>query len=366
MKRFLAFTKKEMLHILRDRRTMLILLAVPVLQILLFGFALSTEVKDSRIAILDPAPDIATRRAIQALDASEYFDAAMIAHSPREIDRAFRRGEIGMAVVFPSGFRESLERDGRARVQLIADATDPNTANLRVQYATAILSSNAAKSAPGSAWNVETRTRLLYNPRMKAAYNFVPGVLGMILLLVCAMMTSISIVREREVGTMEVVLVSPMPPLLVILAKLVPYFLLSCANLASVLLLSVFALGVPIAGSLAALLVLSLVYIALGLALGLLISNLVATQVAAMLVSGMAFMMPVLLLSGMVFPVESMPAILRWISMVVPARWYIAATKAVMIKGLGFAGIARELSILLAMFVGLLAASLAKFRTRLD
>lgn len=366
MNRFLAFTKKETLHILRDTRTMLILLVVPVLQIILFGFAISTEVKNTRIAVLDPSPDVATRRVVEALDASEYFDAAYMVGSPREIDRAFRRGEIGMAVVFPSDFRESLQRDGRARVQLVADATDPNTANLRVQYATAIVTSTMAPRLKGEGWNVETRTRLLYNPRMRAAYNFVPGVLGMIILMVCAMMTSISIVREREVGTMEVVLVSPVPPLLVILGKLAPYFVLSCANLASVLLLSVFVLGVPIAGSLAALLVLSLVYIALGLALGLLISTIAATQVAAMLVSGMAFMLPVILLSGMIFPVETMPAILRWISAIVPARWYIAATRAVMIKGLGFSGIVRELAILLAMLAALLAASLAKFRTRLD
>lgn len=366
MRRFLAFTKKEALHILRDKRTMLILLVVPVLQILLFGFAISTEVKNTRIAVLDPSPDVATRRVVEALDASEYFETAFLAGSPREIDRAFRRGEIGMAVVFPSGFRESLQRDGGARVQLVADATDPNTANLRVQYATAIVASTMAPRLPGDAWNVQTRTRLLYNPRMRAAYNFVPGVLGMIILLVCAMMTSISIVREREVGTMEVVLVSPVPPLLVILGKLVPYFVLSCANLASVLLLSVFVLGVPVAGSLAALLVLSLVYIALGLALGLFISTIATTQVAAMLVSGMAFMLPVILLSGMIFPVETMPAILRWVSAIVPARWYIAAIRAVMIKGLGFSGIARELGILLAMLAALLAASLAKFRTRLD
>lgn len=366
MRRFLAFVKKEMLHILRDPRTMLILLAVPVLQILLFGFAISTEVRNTRIAILDPRPDVATRRIVEALDQSEYFDLALQVGTPEALTSAFRRGEIGMAVVFPTGLRETLERDGLARVQLIADATDPNTANLLVQYANAIISSTVSPPPGAGAWRIETRTKLLYNPRMKGAYNFVPGVLGMILLLVCAMMTAISIVRERETGTMEVILVSPMPPLLVVLAKLVPYFLLSCANLASVLLLSLFVLGVPVAGSFAALLVLSLVYIALGLALGLLISNLVATQVAAMLVSGMAFMLPVLLLSGMVFPVESMPAILRTVSIIVPARWYIAATRAVMIKGLGFAGIVHELSILLAMLAALLGASIATFRKRLD
>jgi ABC-2 type transport system permease protein len=367
MRRFLAFVKKETLHILRDTRTMLILLAVPILQILLFGFAISTEVRNARLAILDPSPGPASRRVVEALDASEHFDVVRMAHSPLQIDRAFRRGEIDLAVVFPHDFGKSLGRDGSARVQLIADATDPNTANLLTQYATAIVSSSAASGAARTpSWTIESRAKLLYNPRMKGAYNFVPGVLGMILLLVCAMMTAISIVRERETGTMEVLLVSPMPPFLVVLAKLVPYFLLSCANLASVLALSLLLLDVPVAGSVAALLSLSLAYVALGLALGLLISNIVSTQVAAMLVSGMAFMLPVLLLSGMVFPVESMPSVLRWLSTVVPARWYIAATRAVMIKGSGFAGIAQELGILLAMLAALIGACTATFRTRLD
>lgn len=366
MRRFLAFARKETLHILRDPRTMLILLVVPVLQILLFGFAISTEVKNARLAIFDPSPDPASRRVVEALDASEYFEVVRTVRAPDGITRAFRRGEIDLAVVFPPDFGTSLERDGSARVQLIADATDPNTANLLTQYATAIVSSSVAPPPRTSSWSIDTRAKLLYNPRMKGAYNFVPGVLGMILLLVCAMMTAISIVRERETGTMELLLVSPMPPFLVVLAKLVPYFVLSCANLASVLALSLLLLDVPVAGSVAALLVASLVYIALALSLGLLVSNIATTQVAAMLVSGMAFMLPVIFLSGMIFPVESMPAPLRWLSTVVPARWYIAATRAVMIKGSGFAGIAQELAILLAMLAALIGASTATFRTRLD
>lgn len=365
MRRFLAFVRKEVLHIVRDKRTMLLLLGMPVAQVVLFGLAISTEVKNTKVAIVDPSPDAATRRIADDLDASRYFE--VVGRIPADsIEACFRSGRASLVAVFEDGFRRKLREDGTAEVQLLADATDPNTSTVFVQYATAVVGSRRDDEAAQPRAGIVPEVRLLYNPRMLGSYNFVPGVLGMMLLLICAMMTSISIVREREVGTMEVLLVSPAEPLWVILAKMVPYFALSCVNLATVLWVSEAILEVPVAGSLPALVAVSLAYIALALSLGLLISTIAATQVAAMLVSGMAFMLPVILLSGMMFPIGSMPVALQWLSNAVPARWYIAAARKVMIKGLGFEAIARETAILCGMTALFLAVALRKFKTRLE
>lgn len=251
MKQFIAFVKKEFYHIFRDRRTMLILLGMPVVQIILFGFAISTEVKNVRLAVLDPSNDVVTRKIIDRLDASEYFTVTRRFHSPREMEAAFLKNKIDMVVVFNEHFADGLYC-GDARVQLIVDATDPNMSTSQINYATGIVSAVGQEMiSPGisSSARLTPDIKLLYNPQMKSAYNFVPGVMGLILMLICAMMTSISIVREKETGTMEVLLVSPVKPLFIILAKAVPYFVLSFVNLVTILLLSVFVLDVPVVGA---------------------------------------------------------------------------------------------------------------------
>lgn len=298
----------EFLHIFRDRRTMLILLVMPIVQIILFGFAITTEVKNVRVAVLDPSNDVVTRRIIDRMDASEYFTVVRRLPSPAEMETAFKRGEIDMALVFGERFADKLYT-GEARVQLVSDATDPNMATMQAGYATNVIASAGQEMLPPGvrAASIVPQLKMLYNPQMKSAYNFVPGVMGLILMLICAMMTSISIVREKEMGTMEVLLVSPVKPLSIILAKAVPYFVLSFVNLATILLLSVYVLDVPVAGSLFWLVVVSLLFIFVSLALGLLISTITHTQVAAMLVSGLVLMMPTMLLSGMIFPIESTP-----------------------------------------------------------
>jgi ABC-2 type transport system permease protein len=368
MKQFLSFVKKEFYHIFRDKRTMLILLGMPVVQIILFGFAISTEIKNARIAVFDPSKDEATRQITQELQASQYFDMVKYINSPAEIEQSFKNGEISMAVVFGDHFGQELYHTGKARVELITDATDPNNATLLTNYATGIISDYQRRLLAESRipYIISPEVKLLYNPQMKGAYNFVPGVLGMILMLICAMMTAITIVREKETGTMEILLASPVRPILIILAKAVPYFTLSCVNLVSVLLLSVFVLGVPVAGSLFWLFAVSFLFIFVSLALGLLVSTITETQTAAMLVSGMAFMMPVMLLSGMMFPIENMPFFLQWIAQLIPAKWYITAVKKLMIKGLGFSAIITELGVLSFMAVLLITVSLKNFKKRLE
>ena len=362
MKQFWAFIKIEFFHIFRDRRTMLILLGMPVLQIILFGFAITTELNHSRVAVLDPSKDAVTTRITERIDENRYFSVVKELSSASDIETVFRHDEADIVVSFSPDFDANLST-GEAGIQLVVDATDPNTGNMMAGYVQGIVG-QALQSGTQSSPIVQTH--LLFNPQMKSAYNFVPGVMGLILMLICAMMTSISIVREKETGTMEVLLVSPVRPLFIVLAKAVPYFVLSFVNLTTILLLSVFVLDVPVVGSLFWLVMVSLLFIFVSLALGLLISSVTSTQVAAMLASGMILMMPTMVLSGMIFPVESMPVILRAISDIIPARWYIQAVRKLMIEGVPVVLVLKEIGILLLMAVVLITISIRKFKYRLE
>ncbi|MBF4472647.1 ABC transporter permease [Flavobacterium sp. HJJ] len=368
MKQFFTFVRKEFYHIFRDVRTMLILILMPIVQIVLFGFAITTEVKNAKIAIYDPSKDISSQRIIERIKASDYFEVSRYLHSASELNDAFKDGKIGLVIVFGERFNETLIHTGKAQIQLLADATDPNNATTLTNYASAIIGSyqRDLMGQSNMPYQIQPETKLLYNPQMKGAYNFVPGVLGMILMLICAMMTSIAIVREKELGTMEILLVSPMKPIFIILAKAVPYFFISCVNLVTVLLLSVYVLGVPIAGSLFWLIIVCLIFIIVSLSLGLLVSTITDTQLAAMLVSGMVFMMPVMLLSGMMFPTENMPIVLQWISNIIPAKWFIVIVKDIMIKGVGIESVWKEVLVLCAMALVLVIVSLKKFKIRLE
>lgn len=350
---------------MRDRRTMLILLGLPVIQMLLFGFAISTEVRNANVAVFDPSDDAVTQRMVAEIDANEYFNVKHRVTSVEEIDELFRKNKISMALVFSHNFASQLGKGSEARVQLIADGSEPNQAQMLVGYASQMLQ-QAMSTGTSRKGKLKVNTRYLFNPQTKSAYNFVPGVTGMILLIVCAMMSSVSIVREKETGTMEVLLASPMPPLGIVGAKAVPYFALSCVNLATILLLSKFVLAVPVQGSLCGLCFISVIYILLSLALGLFISNVVDTQMAAVLVCGIGLIMPTIVLSGLMFPIESMPPVLQYISGIVPARWYISAIRKIMIEGVEMRYVARETLILCAMTFVLLAASVKQFKVRLS
>lgn len=368
MKQLLSFIRKEFYHILRDKTTMMILLLMPIIQIILFGFALTTEVKDTQIAVLAPTNDEASSRIIDKLNASAYFDVVTMIHNTDEIQPVFRDGKAKLVVVFEDHFGEKLRHNGTAHIQLLADATDPNAATSFTFYASNIITSYQQELMGESKkpYQITPEVKMLFNPQMKSSFNFVPGVLGMIMLLICAMMTSIAIVREKEMGTMEILLVSPMKPIYIILSKITPYFVLSCVNFATIMLLSVFVLGVPIAGSFISLVAVSLLYIFVSLSFGLLVSTITNSQQAAMLVSGMGLMIPVMLLSGMMFPIENMPLPLQWLSCIVPARWYIAAVKAIMIEGLGITSVLKEIGVLCLMGAVLVSISLKKFKVRLE
>ncbi|MBK5278562.1 MAG: ABC transporter permease [Bacteroidia bacterium] len=368
MKQFLFFIQKEFYHLFRDKRTLFILFGMPVIQIVIFGFALTNEVKNSRIAILDNSKDETTASIIQELNASRYFDVIENLNSSSELEPIFQEGKVKLAVVFPPQFQNTLLHANTAQIQLIADATDPNVANTLTNYATAIIMDyqSKIKGNQNFPYTINTEMRFLYNPQMKGSYNFVPGVMAMVLMLVCAMMTSISIVKEKELGTMEVILVSPIVPLRVVVAKMIPYLLLSMVNIGSILLLSVYVLDVPIRGSIVLLVFECFVFTLTALALGLFISSVSDSQQTAMLISLMGMFLPTIMFSGFMFPVENMPIPLQVISNLVPAKWFYYIVKEVMIKGLGFINVWKETAILTAMTIFLMAISIKKFKTRLE
>ena len=352
MKQFISFVIKEAKHILRDKRTMLILFGMPLVLMLIFGFAITTDVKNVRTVVVTSSMDHLTQQAVDRLAASEYFTITQVVATPRDAERVIRSQKADMAIVFGPDFASK-----RSGVQLIVDGADPNMAQQWTNYATAVM-----LNADASAVN----TKMLYNPQLKSAYNFVPAIMGMLLMLVCAMMTSISIVREKEKGTMEVLLVSPVKPLMIIIAKAIPYLVLAFVILVIILLMARFVLGVPLVGSLFWIIAISIIYILLALSLGLLISNVAKTQLVALLLSAMVLLVPIVMLSGMLFPVESMPRVLQWISAVIPPRYYIEAMRKLMIMGVGIKEAAREVLILTGMLAVLMTLALAKFNKRLE
>lgn len=352
MKPFFSFVIKETKHILRDKRTMLMLFGMPIVMMLLFGFAVTNDVRNVRIIVVMSNADNATQQVADRLAASEYFTLTKVVATPNEAEKAIRDQKADMAIVFSQDFASK-----KSGYQLIVDGADPNMAQQWTTYANAVINNTEAKAV---------NTKLLYNPQMKSTYNFVPAIMGTLLMLVCAMMTSISIVREKEKGTMEVLLVSPTKPLMIIVAKLVPYLVLAFVILSIILLMSSFVLGVPIKGSLFWIYVVSTIYILLALSLGILVSTIAETQLVALLISAMLLMMPVIMLSGMMFPIESMPKILQYISAIVPTRYYISAMRKLMIMGTGIEEIYFEVSILISMLIALMSLALAKFNKRLE
>jgi len=349
MKQFIAFVIKEAKHILRDKRTMLILFGMPVVMMLLFGFAISTDVKNVRTVVVTSQMSPRIQQAVERLAHSEYFIITQTVNTPQQAEQLMRSQQVDMALVF----------DKDQGLQFMVDGSDPNMAQQWTTYAQQTLASENSQLST-------LNSQLLYNPQMRSAYNFVPAIMGMLLILICAMMTSISIVREKEKGTMEVLLVSPVRPLMVIVAKAVPYLVLAFGILITILFMSRYVLGVPIAGSLLSILAVSTLYILLALSLGLLISNVAQTQLVALLMSAMVLLMPVVMLSGMIFPVESMPQVLQWLAALVPPRYYIEAMRKLMIMGVGLDAVAREVAVMAVMTVVLLTVALLKFKQRLE
>ncbi|MCF0180991.1 MAG: ABC transporter permease [Muribaculaceae bacterium] len=349
MKQFRSFVHKEFLHILRDGRTLLILLVMPLVLVLIFGYAVSTEVRGTMVAVSDAAHTPESRNIVKAIDANRYFTVDTVMSHCDDPAHLLQGGKVDVVVMI------TADED----YQILADGSEPNQAQMRAMYLQQIIMSNMAGMQL-----LAPRVRFLYNPQQLSEYNFVPGIIGMIIILICALITSVSIVREKEMGTMEVLLASPLKPITIILAKLVPYFIVSTVNLVTIILLAHFAMGVPVAGSLVAFAILSVLYIFVSLALGLLISCAVSSQLAAMLLSVLLFV-PTVYLSGMIFPIESLPPALQRPTNVVPATWYIDGARRLLIQGVPVQYLVKDFAVLALQAVVLVFVSFKLFKKRL-
>jgi ABC-2 type transport system permease protein len=368
MTQLTSFIRKEFKHVFRDKKTLLMLFGLPTVQILLFGFALTNEIKNTRVTVLDFAQDITSKEIISKIDNSKYFDIISYSKNEQELEAEFRKGNAKIAIVFPAGLDGDLKHAKKAQIQLIADASDPNSATTITSYMNNVINEyNGLKinSAP-LPMQIKAETKMLYNPELKGAPNFVPGVIALVLMLVCTMMSSVSIVREKELGTMEILLVSPFKPIFIIIAKLMPYLIISIFNLIIILVLSVTLLDLEIKGSIVLLMLASTLFILTSLAIGLLISTTAKTQQSAMMISLTGMLLPTLLLTGFMFPIENMPLPLKLLSNIVPSRWFFIIIKNVMLKGLGIESIWKQLLILCGMCAFLLRLSIKKFKIRLQ
>lgn len=369
MKQFIGFLRKEFLHIFRDPRTMIIIFGLPIVQLLLFGKVINTDLQNSKIAILDQSQDNTTREITSKLLASGYFVVGGEVRPGDDVEDVFRKGKVKMIVNFEPEFEQSLEREGQANVQLLADASDPNTARILTSYASGIINDYVRKEKMQYIQlphQINTEVRMLYNEGLKSVYMFVPGIMAMILMLISAMMTSISISREKELGTMEVLLASPLKPVQIVLGKVTPYLVLSFINALTILLIGIFVFGVPVKGSFIFLVLESFLFILMALSLGILISTVAPNQMVAMFISALALMLPTMLLSGFIFPIENMPLPLRILSHAMPPRWFIIIIKNIMLKGTGILYVWKETLILVFMTFLFIALSVKNFKIRLE
>ncbi|PKP52250.1 MAG: multidrug ABC transporter permease [Bacteroidetes bacterium HGW-Bacteroidetes-1] len=362
-----GFIVKEFLHIFRDRRTMLILFGMPIVQVLLFGFAITNEINNAQIAILDHSKDNVTTAITAKMLASGYFQLNKQLESSDQIASVFQNGEVKEVIVFEPDFAQKISKNHTAKVQIITDASDPNSANLLASYTSAILMDYVGEfsSIRPLPVNLSTQTSMLYNPELKGVFMFVPGTITILLMLISAMMTSISIAREKEMGTMEVLLVSHLKPLQIIIGKVIPYILLSFVNALVILFLAATVFHMPMNGSMILLLSESMLFIIMALSMGIFISTISNTQQTAMLLSMFVLMLPTILLSGFIFPIENMPVPLQLLSNIMPSKWFIIIVKSIMLKGLGIAYFWKETIILAGMMSAFVFLSAKKFKIRL-
>jgi ABC-2 type transport system permease protein len=366
MKRFRGFVVKEFYHIFRAYRTLLILFGMPAVQLLLFGYVITNEIKNAKIAVYDLSRDEVTRRITEKIISSGYFILDKNLSNYSDIGKSFREGDIKLVIVFQPDFAHDLEKTGKANMQILGDASDPNTANILVNYARGIVNdyiiSTNVSQLP---LRIIPEYRMQYNPELEGVYMFVPGIMAMLLMLISALMTSLSITREKELGTMEMLLVSPLRPVQIIIGKVIPYVFLAFADACIILVMGKFVFGVPVEGSIALLLAEALLFISTALSLGILISSITNSQQVAMTLSLVALMLPTILLSGFIFPIENMPVILQWLCQIMPPKYFIIIIKSIMLKGNGFGYIWKETLILAGFSIFFIILSVRKFKVRL-
>jgi len=367
MTALLGLIRKEVFHILRDRRTLVVIIALPIVQVVLFGYAIRTDVDHVRIAIVDPSPDPVTLALRARFDAAGIFHTVAVLPTSAPLDTLFRRDDAQCAVVFEPQFAEHIRQSVSAELLVVADATEPNTGSIVQAYVTQVVQEfEQGEAARGRALTIVPTLRMRFNPTRASSNLFVPGLMAFVLTIISSLMTAISLTRERETGTLEALLVSPLRPWQIIAGKVAPYIAVGFVSVIGVLLEARLVFGVPLRGSVVLLLAEGLLFILVSLALGILISARTDSQRVAMLAALIGTMLPTLLLSGFIFPIESMPAALRAVSYIVPARWFVLVARGVMLKGVGLRYLWQPTIALAAMAVVLLAASTRAFHERLE
>lgn len=359
---------KEFRHIMRDPRTLLILFGMPLLQLILFGFALSTEIKNAPIALLDQSKDAQSYTLQNKLFSSGYFKLEESLQSQKQLEKSFEDGKVKLAIIIPPQFGYNLNHGKKVQVQIVIDATDINTGITLNNYAESIIRDyqNQINPLQDRFMAIDPQVRMIFNPELKSVYAFVPGVSALVLILISAMLTSVTIAREKELGTMEVISISPLKTHHIIIGKVVPYLLLSLLNAILIIAMGVLVFDMPMKGNVLILLLECLLYVLVALALGVLISVRANTQQEAMFTSLLSMMLPTLLLSGFIFPIESMPWLLQQISKIIPATYFIEAIKSIMIKGGGFELVWQPTLVLAGMASLLIFISIKKLKTRIN
>jgi ABC-2 type transport system permease protein len=365
--------QKEVFHILRDRRTLIVLIALPVVQVVLFGFAIRTDIDGVRLAVVDSAPDYATMALRDRFASAGVFRTVSVVARTADLDPLFQNGQAQQAIVFKPGFAADLARGEPAQILIVTDATEPNTGSLLQAYAQAVidgyqreLSASAPSSVRAARLIIAPDVRVRFNPTGASSNLFVPGLMAFVLTIVSSMMTAISLTREKETGTMEAMLVSPLRPLEIIVGKVAPYLAIGFVSAIAIIVEARLVFRVPLRGSLLLLLFEAALFILVSLSLGILVSARTSSQRLAMMAALLGTMLPNVLLSGFIFPVESMPWLLRILSNIVPGRWFVVIARGIMLKGVGLAYVWRETLILAVMAAVLLAASVHSFKERLE
>lgn len=367
MKALLGLLRKESYHILRDRRTLTVLLLLPVVQVVIFGYAIRTDVRNVRLAIVDAAPDPSTLELRSRFNAGDVFEQVAVLRNTKELDQLFQRSRAQVAVVFERGFGERLGRGFPAGIQIITDATEPNTGTTVQNYVRGVIQSYEQElRVRGAGVRIVPRVRMRFNPTAESKNLFVPGLMAFVLTVISALMTAITLTREKETGTMEALLVSPLRPWQIIVGKVAPYLLIGFVSVVGVIIEGRLIFQVPLRGSLTLLLFEGLIFILVSLSLGILISARTSTQRVAMLGALLGTLLPTMLLSGFIFPIESMPWLLRAVSHIVPAKWFVLIARSIMLKGVGLAYLWPETLVLSAMAVILLTLSIRSFHARLE
>lgn len=364
LRTFFAFVKKETFHILRDTRTLYILFGMPIALVLIFGYTITNEFKNASMGIVDQSKDNLSKTFVEHLTSSGHFRLVQQSNDIYDLEAAFKSGDVKLGVVIPPEFEQKFYKDKQATIQLITDATEPNYAATLTSYASRMIIDfqNKWGATTTLPYQIDIETRMFYNPKLIGAYTFIPGVVALILMLICAMMTSMTIAKEKEMGTMDLLLVSPLPPMLIILGKVTPYVVISFINANIVFAMGYFIFDVPVMGSLALLLGLTLLYLMVALALGILISTRSDSQQTAMMFSLFTLLMPTMLLSGFIFPIASMPKILQYMSTIIPAKYFIAIEKSIMLKGAGIEAVGWNAAVLILMMTVLFVAAWRNFK----